>query len=113
MVVEYPTGIPDDCNANGIPDTIDIATGTSTDANANGFPDDCDVIASGACFLPNGACVQTTLANCFAAGGSWAGPFVACDAATPPDRCLGDVNFDGSVDFVDLIALLAAWGECL
>ncbi len=33
---------PLDCNANGIPDQIDIANGTSTDCNQNGVPDECD-----------------------------------------------------------------------
>lgn len=31
-----------DCNANGIPDEIDIAAGTSTDGNQNGVPDRCE-----------------------------------------------------------------------
>lgn len=31
-----------DCNANGIPDTQDIASGASTDLDANGRPDECD-----------------------------------------------------------------------
>ncbi len=34
-----------DCNANTIPDAIDIALGTATDANANGVPDSCECIA--------------------------------------------------------------------
>ncbi len=32
-----------DCNANGVPDAIDIASGTSTDCNGNDIPDECDV----------------------------------------------------------------------
>lgn len=34
--------LPFDCNANGIPDHIDIAVGTSLDCNSNGSPDECD-----------------------------------------------------------------------
>ncbi len=30
-----------DCNANGVPDTCDIANGTSDDANGDGIPDEC------------------------------------------------------------------------
>ncbi len=35
-------GFVDDCNQNGIDDTIDIADGTSQDVNANGIPDECE-----------------------------------------------------------------------
>ena len=31
-----------DCNANGIPDSCDLASGTSADRNGNGIPDECD-----------------------------------------------------------------------
>jgi hypothetical protein len=31
-----------DCNANGVPDTCDIAAGSSTDLNGNGIPDECE-----------------------------------------------------------------------
>ena len=36
-----------DCNANGVPDSCEIASGAAMDCNGNGVPDDCD-IASGA-----------------------------------------------------------------
>jgi hypothetical protein len=32
-----------DCNADGVPDTCDIAAGTSLDGNANGIPDECEI----------------------------------------------------------------------
>ncbi len=32
-----------DCNENGVPDTIDIASGTSQDCQPNGVPDECDI----------------------------------------------------------------------
>ena len=35
----------DDCNANGFPDTCDIAEGTSEDCDANQIPDECDIVA--------------------------------------------------------------------
>lgn len=33
----------EDCNANGLPDELDIAVGTSPDCDANGRPDECDL----------------------------------------------------------------------
>jgi hypothetical protein len=33
----------DDCNGNGIPDTLDIEEGRSADCNGNGIPDECDL----------------------------------------------------------------------
>lgn len=33
----------DDCNLNGIADSVDISNGTSKDCNNNGIPDECDV----------------------------------------------------------------------
>lgn len=34
--------VPQDCNANGIPDDRDIATGQSKDCSGNGVPDECE-----------------------------------------------------------------------
>ncbi len=34
---------PDDCNANGISDDLDISTGNSADVDKNGIPDECQV----------------------------------------------------------------------
>ncbi len=33
-----------DCNANGVPDSIDISSGTSPDCDGNGVPDECDLL---------------------------------------------------------------------
>lgn len=33
-----------DCNANQVPDSVDIALGTSIDCNANGMPDECELV---------------------------------------------------------------------
>lgn len=33
---------PNDCNANGVPDVIDIGSGYSEDLNGNGIPDECE-----------------------------------------------------------------------
>jgi hypothetical protein len=32
----------DDCNANGVLDSVELASGIATDCNQNGLPDDCD-----------------------------------------------------------------------
>lgn len=37
------TSVPNDCNANGIPDSCDIAVGFSDDCQPNGIPDECDL----------------------------------------------------------------------
>jgi hypothetical protein len=37
-----------DCNANGVPDSVDIATKQSADFNGNGIPDECEGLQSGA-----------------------------------------------------------------
>ena len=39
--------VGEDCNRNGIADSLDIASGTSQDCNGNGVPDECDVAAKG------------------------------------------------------------------
>jgi hypothetical protein len=35
--------LAEDCNWNGIDDTVDISIGTSQDCNNNGIPDECDI----------------------------------------------------------------------
>jgi len=37
-----PWPFPNDCNANGVPDDLDIASGFSEDANGDGIPDECE-----------------------------------------------------------------------
>jgi len=85
----YVTYTPQgDCNANGVPDEMDIAQGTSQDCNGNAVPDECD-IADG------------TVADANANG--------------VPDSCEiypGDVDCDGDVDFDDIDPfVLAITGE--
>ncbi|NBX33001.1 MAG: hypothetical protein EBR07_09790, partial [Planctomycetes bacterium] len=43
-IIEWSTGLPgeSDCNANGIPDSCDVASGSSSDCNASGVPDSCE-----------------------------------------------------------------------
>ena len=37
----------DDCNANGVLDSVELASGIATDCNLNGLPDDCDADCDG------------------------------------------------------------------
>jgi hypothetical protein len=39
-----------DCNGNGVDDTVDIALATSWDINSNGVPDECELLTSGFCY---------------------------------------------------------------
>ena len=39
--------VGEDCNRNGVADSLDIASGTSQDCNGNGVPDECDVAVKG------------------------------------------------------------------
>ena len=44
-IYEWPAGLPteSDCNANGVPDSCDIASGAAGDCNTNSIPDSCEV----------------------------------------------------------------------
>ncbi|MCE2883142.1 MAG: hypothetical protein LW636_12420, partial [Planctomycetaceae bacterium] len=92
--------LPDDCNANGVPDECDIADGTEIDGNANGIPDCCESgNGCGACagdLDGNGTIEAPDLALLLGAWGT-AG---------------GDINGDGSTNAQDLSLLLGAWGVC-
>jgi hypothetical protein len=63
---------------------------------------------TGACCVSSG-CFDGTNNQCTAAGGSWtqAG---SCDDCVP--TCQGDVNADGTIDVLDLLGMLSAWGSC-
>ncbi|MCA8963139.1 MAG: hypothetical protein KDC38_21595, partial [Planctomycetes bacterium] len=76
-----------DCNANGIPDSCDIADGTEQDCNANGIPDSCD-IASG-----------TSLDDDMNG--------IPDECSTAPQFRRGDCNTDGGMDISDAIFLLS------
>lgn len=89
-----------DCNANGVPDNLDIARGTSLDANGNGIPDECE---------PEGDL------NCDGAiDGLDISPFVLAlldptgyAAAYPScDRMHADCDGNGVIDFADVAAFV-------
>jgi hypothetical protein len=73
-----------DCNGNGVPDPDDILL-PGADCNGNGIPDTCELSAG------------------TASDGTRIGIRDGCD-------CPADLNGDGEVDVVDMLALLEAWG---
>jgi len=89
-VLTWPFG--PDCNANGVPDSDDIADGTSQDCNANGVPDECEPQED--C---NGNGVQDI---CDIAGGT----STDYNGNGVPDECesLGDLNCDVVTNFGDI-----------
>jgi hypothetical protein len=103
---EYPGA---DCNANGVPDAVDIASGTSTDVNANSIPDECesvgDVNCDGVTDLADINPFVLFLSNFV----GWQAEFPGCDPlngdingdGTYGQECLSDIN-----PFVDLITHL-------
>ena len=77
-----------DCNDNGTADSVDIADQTSGDCNENTIPDECEIAAG-------------TLADKDRNG---------IPDKCEPVKCLADLDADGIVGILDLLALLAAWG---
>ncbi len=80
---EWGNPCPNDCNGNGVVDSIDISGGASPDCNANGLPDECEIDE-----------------NSPAPGG----PFF-CDPASPTpglDQCDPDCNDNGIPDECDI-----------
>ncbi len=65
----------------------------------------------GACCI-SGICVPTTLDGCYSASGTYAGDGVDCSEANCPTYCQSDTNQDGTVDIIDLLTVIAAWGPC-
>jgi subtilisin family serine protease len=95
-----------DCNANGTPDTCDIASGDSQDCQEDDIPDDCQ-LAGNDC---NG---NGEPDECDISGGGSSDN----DGNGVPDECVGGNNcpadFDGDndVDAADLAQLLGSWGS--
>ena len=77
----------DDCNGNGVPDTIDLLGGASLDCNCNYIPDECDVNPAD----PDGNGLVSADSN----------------SNGIPDECelvprRGDMNCDGRVNYSDI-----------
>lgn len=70
---------------------------------------DCGSVA-GACCFATGNCIEITEAACASEPGStFLGVQTDCSGCDP---CACDLNFDGIVDFGDLLQLISAWGPC-
>lgn len=94
-----------DCNANGVPDHLDIVNGPSNDFDSDGMPDECfcDHTADECCpadlyrdGLVNGIDLGILL-------GQW-GPV--------QPNTIADIDGDGIVEGKDLAVLIAGWGTC-
>ena len=86
-----------DCNANSVPDSIDIGAGTVLDLNGDGTPDQCQCLVDlNGDHVVNGIELAILLAN-------W---------GTVPAGSAGDVNGDGFINGIDLATVLGAWGPC-
>lgn len=70
--------------------------------------------ASGACCIgDSGSCVFIPESNCSAGGGTWLGPNTSCDdGGCDVVDCPADITGDGYVSTTDLLAIIAAWGDC-
>ncbi len=90
------TSATNDCNGNGVPDSIDIANGTSRDCNGNGIPDECEILGD----MDNDADVDFVDHAMFAE--HW--------GRTNCGTCGGaDFTCDGNVRLDDLRELIADW----
>lgn len=70
-------------------------------------------ITGACCIGSSGTCVDIYESNCNAGGGTWMGEGTTCDSGVcDPNPCEGDVDGSGSVDVTDLLAVIAAWGDC-
>ena len=98
--VTGPAYVPDnDCNTNGVADTLDISGGTSQDTNTNGIPDECEVPNCPADLTGNNV---VDVDDLLVVINSW-----------DVKGGAGDVTGNGIVDVDDLIIIINAWGPCL
>ena len=97
----YVFEFENDCNANGVPDQIDISSGTSVDLNGNGVPDECDLYGDLNCdgWVNNGDIDAFVYALSFP--DQYAAEYPDCDIT------LGDINGDGWVNNGDIDAFVA------
>jgi len=87
-----------DCNANLIPDAVEMADGTAFDRNHDGVPDACQCVAD---VIEDGVVDGSDLAAVLSCWGT--------DSAKYPRA---DTNSDGIVDGTDLATVLGGWGSC-
>lgn len=87
-----------DCNANLIPDAVEIASGSAQDSNQDGVPDSCQCFGD---VIENGVVDGSDLAAVLTTWGTDGGIYPRADT-----------NSDGVVDGVDLATVLGSWGSC-
>ena len=87
----------EDCNANGVSDTCDIAYGTSTDLDDNGVPDECQGTCPGDADGDGDSDIDDILAV-----------IAVFDTAGGP----ADVDGSGMVDINDLLQVISFFGSC-
>ena len=87
-----------DCNANLIPDAVEIAAGSVYDRNHDGVPDVCQCLAD---VIENGIVDGADLAALLTVWGTDGGIYPRADT-----------NADGVVDANDLAVVLGGWGAC-
>jgi hypothetical protein len=116
-----------DCDADGIPDSFEIADGTATDCNDNGIPDSCDFASGGGADCNNNDILDIceiaagTGADCNGNGlldacepdcdgdgipnsCEIAAGAPDCDANGIPDSCQSDCDNDGVIDACEITA---------
>jgi hypothetical protein len=92
----------EDCNDNGIDDSIDIFLGEASDLNANGVPDSCENIGCDADINNDGIVNGVDLGLLLQ---EW-GPVIPGDNGSES----ADLNLDGVVNGIDVGVFFAAWG---
>jgi subtilisin family serine protease len=71
-----------DCDANAVPDYVDIEVGNAFDCDGDGQLDSCVPVLGACCFF-NLSCVQTSQIDCSSSGGAWQG----CGTPCNPGAC--------------------------
>lgn len=89
----------EDCNANGMDDTIDLLDNDALDTDGNGVIDACEESLCPADVDETGTVDVSDLLAVLGAWGECAG-------------CAADIDRSEVVDVLDLLAVLAAWGPC-
>lgn len=87
-----------DCDANGVPDTLDVATGALPDDNGDGVPDECQCVSD---LSGDGTVSALDLAIVLAEWGT-----------AGSDDFHADLDGSGIVDALDLARVLSDWGTC-
>lgn len=112
-----PTGFdfmpasPEDCNANQLPDSCDIASGLAQDCNGNGRPDSCD-IADGTSKDANGDGIPdecSCYANCDGQGGLDLFDFLCFQNGFVGGSPTADCDGSGGLDLFDFLCFTNAF----